>query len=59
VEKGRAMIEEMVEEAGFRASKGKVKELAQVFRRAAELEVGFWEEEAHVVKGSVGGEQHG
>ena len=47
VVKGRDLIEDMVEKQGFRAAKGKVGELVQVFRRATEMEVRFWELDAH------------
>ncbi|RMZ88439.1 hypothetical protein DV736_g4336, partial [Chaetothyriales sp. CBS 134916] len=45
---GTQLIEDMVEDMGFRSSAGKIAELVQVFRTATEMEVRFWDEDAHV-----------
>ena len=47
VKVGRELIEEMVEQQGFRGARGKIKELVEVFKRATEMEVRFWETDAH------------
>ncbi|RMZ81499.1 hypothetical protein DV738_g2292, partial [Chaetothyriales sp. CBS 135597] len=45
---GTKLIEDMVEDMGFRSSPGKIAELVEVFRTATEMEIRFWDEDAHL-----------
>ena len=48
VGKGRVVLEEEGRRQGVSWSEGRLEELVEVFREATRLEVGFWEEGAHL-----------
>lgn len=55
VRKGRDVLEREAVRCGVAFGKGRLEELVGIFAEAARLEVGFWEEGAHVPDGELEG----